>query len=282
MARQRVIAQQIRRLTLGCCDSIVDAILFECYTWFVFQRGHPTMWRALRAPLQATYLLDAFDAKTIRRAIYRIKERGVITTARNAFHEMWLTRAGRRWLEERFPTYHAERPWDGRMFLVTYDLPERRRYQRAQLREYLRRIRCAPLQASVWVTPYNPRTLLRDFVKQHRIPGVIVSSFERGSAIGEISFRDLVASAYDLLYLNDRYTRFLREYRGRRNIHPRETTAAYLQILADDPQLPFVLLPEWWRGDEAHALVSRRWRRIRHDAVHDDRGSSHHKKVTAA
>lgn len=262
MARQRVITQKIRRLTFGLCDSVIDACLFNFYTWLVFQSGYPTARRALRAPLQATYLLDEFDAKAIRRAIYRIKERGIIASARNTLHEAQLTNVGRRWLEEQFPTYHSKRPWDGRMFLVTYDLPERRRYQRDQLRDYLRRIRCAPLQASVWLTPYNPRKLLREYVLQHHIPGVIVSSFERGSAIGECSFRDLVSSAYNLSSLNDEYEQFLREHRDRNSVHPREITAVYLQILAKDPQLPFALLPEWWRGDEAHAFTAQRWRRI--------------------
>ncbi|MBI4434997.1 hypothetical protein HY635_04280 [Candidatus Uhrbacteria bacterium] len=258
MARRRGVTQQVRRLTLGVCDSVVDACLFNLFSWTLFMNELPRMGRAKHTSLQATYLLDQFNAQTIRRAFYRLRERGLITSARYALQEIHLTAVGRKWLAEQFPVYHAERPWDRRMYLVTYDLPERRRYLRDQLRDYLRQIRCAPLQASVWITPYNPRKLLREYVQTHQIPGVIISSFERGSFIGEVSYRDLVASAYHLLPLNDRYERFLRGYRQRRDAPVHEITAAYLGILTDDPQLPFALLPEWWLGDEAHAFVTKR------------------------
>lgn len=260
MSRQRAAIQRVRRLTVGLCDSVVDTLLLELYASFIFRGGRLTTRRAFGSSWDALQLLDAFNAKTIRRAVYRMRERGITTSVRNAVRDVRVTAIGRRWLAERFPVYHASRPWDGRMFLVTYDLPEQQRHLRQQLRTYLRQIRCALLQASVWVTPYNPRALLRAYVLQYHIPGVIVSSFERGSAIGEGSFRDLVVGAFDLIGLNDRYEQFLRKYRQRRDAHPREIAAAYLQILSVDPQLPFALLPEWWCGDEAHAFVVRCWR----------------------
>ena len=151
------------------------------------------------------------------------------------------------------------------MHLVTYDVPERRRAGRSQLRTFLRRIRCAPIQESVWITPYNPRKLLAEYVLQHRIPGVIVSEFGKGSVIGEGTYRSLVVRAYNLLALNDRYEDFLRTYRSRKDAAPFEVAMAYIAMLVDDPQLPFELLPEDWRGDDAHRFVLRRYRRcLRH------------------
>ncbi len=261
MGRSRVTTQRVRRLMVGVCDSLTDACLFNLFSWTLFMNALPRMGRAKRASLQATYLLDEFNAQTIRRACRRLIERGLVTSIRRGLQEIRLTTVGRRWLAEHFPAYHAERPWDRRMYLITYDLPEQRRYLRDQLRAYLRDLRCAPLQASVWITPYNPRKLLREYVRTHQIPGVIISSFERGSFIGEVSYRDLIASTYRLLPLNDRYERFLREYRQRRDAPVHEITAAYLSILTDDPQLPFELLPEWWLGDEAHAFVTKRCRK---------------------
>lgn len=263
MSRSHPAAAHIRRFTHGLCDTIIDFLLFELYFTALFLAHGKT-----RSPRwidrEADRILDQCDAQTVRRAMARLRERGFIETIRGSPARARVTMAGQRWSSETFPTYHARRPWDRRLYLITYDVPERLAYVRQQLREFLRRIRCGMLQASVWVTPYRPRKLLETFVREHRIPGVIVSEFGRGSVIGEGTYRDVVALAYGLPELNARYTSFLSEYRRRPDARPLEVAAAYAAILRDDAQLPFELLPPEWRGDEAYGFVRRRFRTINH------------------
>src|SRR3989337_1644773 len=97
-----------------------------------------------------------------------------------------ITKEGRKRLRRLIPRYDEKRVWDGRMHLVTYDIPERRYSDRQLLRMYLKKIGCGRLQDSVWITPYNPVDIIRAFVEKHDLAGtVIVSDMGDGGAIGE-------------------------------------------------------------------------------------------------
>lgn len=254
--------KMIQKVANGCCDTLVNLFLFELFCAHEFlQHGRSKSPRWVFRQVDRD--LEQCDANSLRWAIARLRRRGFIETFRGSLTRARITAAGRRWAGECFPTYHDRRPWDGRMHLVTYDVPERHRWARAQLRVFLRRIRCAPIQASVWITPYNPRKLLAEYVLQRRIPGVIVSEFGKGSVIGEGTYRSLMERAYDLRTLNDRYRELLFAYRSRKDARPFEVASAYIAILRDDPQLPFELLPEDWCGDDAHDLVQRWYHRLR-------------------
>ena len=37
---------------------------------------------------------------------------------------------------------------------------------------------------------------------------------------------------------------------------------SYLAILKDDPQLPFSLLPPWWKGDSAYQKVKMKMQKV--------------------
>lgn len=261
MARRHPATARLRRVSHELCNSIAAACLLECFFLLEFvNAGHPTLGAFYRADRRALDDFESLDLSTVRRAIGHLRQRGLITAPKRALEDARMTRAGRRWAEERFPTYHADRPWDGRMYLVTYDIPRRLRNTAVQLRSFLRTLRCAPLQASVWITPYNPRGLLKSFVRERDVPGCIIAEFERGSTIGEGSFRHLVAEAYTLDDLDKRYEEFLDEFRERRDAAPFEVASAYTAILRDDPQLPFTLLPGTWHGDEAYAFTRRQYR----------------------
>lgn len=260
MAKPHAARASIRRVTSGLCDTLTNFLLLELFFNLEFIDAGFSARRMLRAESRALDLLDQCNATTIRRAFRHLFRRGFVETIRGAVARHRITQAGRQWLEERYPRYHTDRPWDRRMHLVTYDVPERKhRHARDDLRDFLRQLRCAPLQASVWITPYNPRTLLREHLREHRVPGVIIAEFGKGSAIGEGSYRDLVERAYRLHVLNERYSGFLDVYRKqRRDADAMEIASAFTTILQEDPQLPFELLPTYWRGDDAYAFTRRR------------------------
>ena len=77
----------------------------------------------------------------------------------------------------------------------------------------------------------------------------------KGGAIGEENLASLVVRVWRLDRLNDRYEEWLREYKRSDKLDQWLVTS-YLTILRDDPQLPFSLLPKWWKGDRAWRLVA--------------------------
>ena len=74
-----------------------------------------------------------------------------------------ITEAGRKKLSlQKFSHYRIEKPrkWDGRWRVITFDIPERRKKIRDQVRLTLTNIGFVRLQDSVWVYPYNCEDLI--------------------------------------------------------------------------------------------------------------------------
>ena|SRR3989344_1577879 len=210
-----------------------------------------------RAHVAADRFLRQWNYETIKTAIANARRQKLlrpVTRGRQAIPE--ITKTGKRRLATIIPVYDEKRLWDGRMHLVTYDVPETKRLDREALRDVIRRLGAGRLQDSVWITPYNPVDILRTCINEHHLSGsVIVSDMGQGGAIGEENLASLVVRVWRLDRLNDRYEEWLREYKRSDKLDQWLVTS-YLTILRDDPQLPFSLLPKWWKGDRAWRLVA--------------------------
>ncbi|MBI3559691.1 hypothetical protein HY087_01000, partial [Candidatus Gottesmanbacteria bacterium] len=108
---------------------------------------------------------------------------------------------------------------------------------------------------SVWITPYNPIDLVRSFAEEKELSGtVIVSDLGKDGAVGEEDLRALLVRIYKLEELNGRFEEWLSSVEDSDGID-HHAIIGFLAILKDDPQLPFPLLPPWWKGDKAYELV---------------------------
>lgn len=243
-----------RALSEGLFSRAVDFTLWSVV--FTGELGVPqcTSGQVWRAKIAADRFLHQVNFEVIKEALKTARRNGWIKERRrNAMPE--VTKEGRRRLARVVPQYDERRTWDGRMHLVTYDIPERRKVDRERLREYLRRIGCASLQESVWITPYNPIDLVRLFVEQKELSGtVIVSDLGKDGAVGEEDIRALLVRVYKLESLNEQYEEWLGAVEDADAVD-HHLFIRYLAILDDDPQLPFALLPPWWKGDKAYSLV---------------------------
>lgn len=103
------------------------------------------------------YYLDTTLRRLIRRGLveetrrgrligYQLTDRGRERLARREVQSLELTQAKR---------------WDGKWRLVTFDVPEKRRYLRDHLRTHLTRLGFYPLQQSVWLYPYPCEEVVR-------------------------------------------------------------------------------------------------------------------------
>ncbi|MEK9143043.1 MAG: PaaX family transcriptional regulator C-terminal domain-containing protein [Patescibacteria group bacterium] len=251
---KRILSRAALALAEGLFSHAVDLALWTIV--YMGELGIPqsTTGQIGRAKIGADQFLDQINYDVIKNAFKTAQRRGWIKTRRrNARPE--ITEEGKRRLASVIPQYDEKRLWDGKMHLVTYDIPESRKIDRELLRAYLRRIGCAMLQESVWITPYNPIDLVRSFVDEKELSGtVIVSDMGKDGAVGEEDLRSLLVRIYNLERLNERYEEWFSSI-GELDYIDHFTLIRYLAILADDPQLPFSLLPPWWRGDKANALV---------------------------
>ncbi len=257
MAKRRgpikVVSRAALALTEGLFSHTVDLSL-----WLMVYMGElsipfGTYGKAWRAAGAANRFIEEINYDVIKHAIVTARRYGYLakTTGRKSWPS--ITTAGRKRLSSVIPRYDEERVWDGRLHLVTYDIPEERADDRYLLREYIKRIGCGRLQDSVWITPYNPIDLLRTFMRQHELEGtIIVSDVGKDGAIGDEDIRALVSRVYNLEALNDRYRDWLKDADDGVD---HWLVIRFLSILKDDPQLPFAILPPTWNGEKAYHRV---------------------------
>lgn len=271
MVKKRLVRKKVRKksrntrpnrkyvleLSEGVLSTTVDVALLLLFLNIEFgfggKPGPGGVWRAYH---KAGEDWEKINYDSIKRALYRLKKKGLIKTIG------WgdkvtrqITKQGKKRLEAIVPSYDEKRAWDKKLYLVTYDVPEHQREDRDLLRRYLKKIGCGMFQKSVWLTPYNPTGVLRDFVSDKNLSGaVVVSCIGKDGDIGQEDIEDVVARVFQLDELNDRYKDYLREFGEEEEFSKSQAVFGFFSILGDDPQLPFELLPNGWVGSDAYDL----------------------------
>lgn len=251
---KRKLQEKILEISEGILSTVTDIALWELF--YLTEVGASFNSRgAWTANYKADRWLNEINYETIKRALVGLKKRGLVSyqgQRKSALPE--ITAEGKRRLEEILPHYDKKRLWDGKIYLVTYDIPETKKHDRELLRESLKRIGAGMVQESVWLTPYDPRGSLKETLKTYNLEGlVLISVLEKNSSIGDEDLLDLIKRVYKLDNLNARYEDFLEEFSFGKH-QSSESHFSFLSILRDDPQLPFVLLPSAWVGDKAYQL----------------------------
>lgn len=239
----------------GFISTLSDYLLIQLYFGLeMMVGGHGrNVYRASEAAWE-----DFFAGKAQgKRTLYSLKAGGLVSYS-DTESDIRITKAGLRRLRSVLPFYDEKRIWEGKLYLVTYDIPEEKKHHREVLRRYLKKIGCGMLQLSVWITPYDPRGTLRGFVTRSGLEGmVIVSDVGKDGSVGGEDIKSLVSKVFNLNELNERYLAFISNYK-KGNYSPKSRSVfEYISILDDDPQLPFALLPEGWAGDEAHNIYTK-------------------------
>lgn len=241
----------------GLFSYAVDMALWTAIYFADLSLPTPTSGKIWRAQIAADRFSRQWNYDTIKSAIANARRQRLLRPVKRGRHAITeITESGKKRLTAIIPVYDQKRVWDGRMHLVTYDIPENKHVHRDMLRDVIRQLGAGRLQDSVWITPYNPVDALRACIEKHELVGsVIVSDMGKGGAIGEEDLSSLVVRVWRLDLLNDRYEEWLKEYKRVCGLDQWLVTS-YLSILRDDPQLPFSLLPKWWKGDKAWRLVA--------------------------
>lgn len=243
----------IKEITSGVCGSLVDFLIWQV-ALVGASFGKSGSRGVYQAFAEADEILGEVNHHTLAATWHNLTKKRLITyQKRNSKYYPEITKFGKARLDKKIPTYHKNRPWNKRIYLINYDIPEKYRIKRDRLRLFLYKIKATSLQESVFLTPYDPRQLVTEFLKEYNIPGtVIISDIGPDGAVGETDIHDLLIKLYSLDKLNQRYEDFIENVK--KNKPPRDLIFEYLSILRDDPQLPFPLLPIGWLGDKAYLL----------------------------
>lgn len=255
--RKRILQQKISRLTEGVLNTFSDLVLAELFFGLSVATGGYNSRNVWQAASQAQEIFALAPYSSFRNALSVLRRQGLINSLKTKVSKPLITQKGRERLERIFPVYEKDRPWDQKIYLITYDVPEKKKRERDLLRQELKDLGCAYLQHSVWLIPYNPGEILEEFVGEYRLSGrIIVSDTGTNGSIGSKSLPETLWELYHLDDLNQRYQDFLTRYQNlkQEKINLTQFAFEYFSILRDDPQLPFALLPPDWLGDEAYHL----------------------------
>ncbi len=261
------VSEKTSKFSKNLISSAADLILFKIYLgapWKLVgesSKGEPEgEWEGLG---EAFPEMPELDARKILRALRFLLKQGYIELAPSEAHLVpQITEEGGKRLDSIFPVYNKERPWDGKFYLVNYDIPVGKNSQRDALRIFLKNLGCVMLQSSVWLTPYNPIKNLSKFVKQKGLTdSVIVSVLLDEWAFGGREVFSVLNEVYGLEEINRRYREFVEKMtplrQGSAGQGKMELAFEYFAILKDDPQLPFELLPQDWAGAQAQELFEK-------------------------
>jgi DNA-binding transcriptional regulator PaaX len=251
---RKELSRKVKKVSGGVLSTAVDLVLASVF--FGIEASMTGYGNVGKASYAAHKDLSEINSDTLKRAFHHLKSKGLVQSVREKNALPKITKEGKRRIASIVPQYDDERVWDGRIYLVTYDLPITKNKERNLLREYIKKIGCGMLQHSVWITPYNPTELIREFTYEKKLNDepVLVSSFGKDGAVGGMDLRELLDDVYKLYELNIRYNKLITQV-NEGGMTKDQIIFSYLSILRDDPQLPFELLGEDWLGEKAYKLA---------------------------
>ena len=242
---------KIRELTFGITDGVSNVILYFLYL---------TSSGGIDDLDKADYLLTKFAKPQIRRALYSLIQQGLVDNPVNRV--ITITKLGKTKARTKLQLEVEPKPWKGKLYLINYDISARDNSKRVMFQRLLIKNNAAMLQNSLYITSYNPSSLIQNFNRQHgQVGEVFISTLDIKSTFQTaIEVRSILWKVFQLEKLNQRYAQFLDSYAGLSSESMQNKrlilsiTFQYVSIRRDDPDIPPELLLESYLGFEATKL----------------------------
>jgi phenylacetic acid degradation operon negative regulatory protein len=245
-------------------------LLFTLLGEFVLPGGGS----AWTSAVLASFARLGIEEKTTRQALMRTAASGWLDPEKVGRRTRWrLTASAQKMLAEGADRIYSftgpAESWDGRWLLVYARIPESDRRARHVVRSRLAWAGFGSLGAGLWISPHPDREA--EAIGVLREAGVAADAHvfvARRSGLADVQV--MVAAAWDLGAIEDRYEEFIEEFRA---TAPADVLARQIEIVhawrrfpSIDPVLPRELLPVRWNGLKAARLFADRHQRWSGDA----------------
>jgi phenylacetic acid degradation operon negative regulatory protein len=245
-------------------------LLFTLLGEFVLPGGG-TAWTSA---VLASFARLGIEEKTTRQALMRTAASGWLDPEKVGRRTRWrLTASAQKMLTEGADRIYSftgpGESWDGRWLLVYARIPESDRRARHVVQSRLTWAGFGSLGAGLWISPHPDREA--EAIGVLREAGVAADAHmfvARRSGLADVQV--MVAAAWDLGAIEDRYEEFIEEFRA---TAPADVLARQVEIVhawrrfpSIDPVLPRELLPARWSGLKAARLFADRHQRWSGDA----------------
>lgn len=213
-----------------------------------------------------------YDSSTAyHSAVYRLRKQGVVAYVDTRNHVRVLRVLDRR--QQRGDLYLPERvwnrKWNGIWNILFYDIVEKERAVRDELRKFLRKQRMGCLQRSVWISPQDVRPAYYDLTQALQIE-VECYLVEAKTVLGRDP-QELVRSAWNwerIGLAQQCYLDVVRDLQKQLSTTPdqsieaiqilaREELDAYFIAMQEDPLLPKSLWPVSYKGKNVFSAHQR-------------------------
>jgi phenylacetic acid degradation operon negative regulatory protein len=222
-----------------------------------------------------TRLLGQFgmSEQAVRVAISRIASQGWLKARKVGNRSYYsLTPRGKKRMNEASARIYKQSPgrWDGKWCIIHYNIPEKQRAKRDQLRKELSWMGFGMLANSVWISPNDLADRVKEIAESYDASEYI--EVFRSEHLGVSTDKQLVEKCWNLDEINKAYEEFISRYQPQYErlkeqvkneedisdaecfVEKTKLVHEYRKFLFIDPSLPEELLPDFWTGREADRL----------------------------
>ena len=210
---------------------------------------------ALRA---SSLMYKKWNKSSFRKAVGRAMGNGLLKKGEYGFG---LTVEGEKRLKTILPEYKKPSRWEGKLWLIIYDIPERRRRVRNKLRKWLLEIGCRMIQESVWLSIKDPTPWIKGYISGSKKGNIIISCLGKDGSVSGESLPELLNRIFGLKKLNKEYKKWIESSEKDVDEEGKVGLALrYLFLLRRDPMFPKELLPADWAGEKAMDIFDKDYR----------------------
>ncbi len=244
---RRTYREEILEKTEKVLETVTDAVLAEIFFNVEFCR-RPTMTAIDRGLTH----LDDVNYQTIKKTIENLLTRGL---AKREEKKLVLTEAGLKKLGEVILLKKGMSRKEGEVYLIVYDIADREVLGRNKLRRFLLKNRMAKVQESVYLSPFDSRKILEDFLRENKVSGqVLVTKLGKDSVIGGEGVGGFLRRIYKLEELEKEYKEFVQKFEGSGGMG---VIFMFNKIYKKDSRLSREFLPKNWIGARAMDIYRR-------------------------
>ena len=207
----------------------------------------------------SSLMYKKWNKSSFRRSVGRALGDGLLKRVEYGFG---LTVEGEKRLRTILPDYKRTSFWDGKLWLITYDIANDKRRTRDKFRKWLIEIGCRMIQESVWLSIKDPTPWIKNFLAVSKKRSIIISCLGKDGSVGSENLSELLNRVFELSKLNNKYIEWIESSEKYLNDEERKLGLGfrYLSLLKSDPMFPKELLPSGWVGGKAMDLFDREYR----------------------
>ncbi len=218
-------------------DLSFNPVLFSEKIQKVFEISLNQKTKSTLSSLVRDEIIEKSDLGDSQSSSYKLTDKG--------FKELVLTFPFFRYLKDN---------WDGKLRILSYEIPEKKRELRDKLRRHVSGWGLGPWHRSFWLTPHPIINDLKDLVGGKEEESY-VQAFESDHVFGDKKV--LIEKVWQKESLEKKYRELFKKWHlilsqdQPKEIKLKNVVFEYVAILKNDPGLPTALIGENWIGLEA-------------------------------